>query len=282
MVGRSIVPLLFLFLLFPVYFLLQHDLWEGRGELRRSNRVGYVIPSKFSRVLALEHKGLLSDFLLLRAINLFGERIVADQPMNEEDWRFIISSLEVVTDLDPYFLDPYYLGEGLLAWESGKYLEANRLLEKGRKHRTWDWQMPFFLGFNHFYFLADNAKGADYLMEASRHQGSPTFLPELASRIGYYGGKAKDAAVFLKGILLQTDDPRVKRRLEKRLAALEKAGHLEDLVQKFTRDTGSPPLQIGDLVDLGYLETLPSEPYGGEWVILENGRVFSTSKFVSP
>lgn len=280
MSGRLAAPLLVLFCLLPAYFLLQGDLWEGRAELRRSAQAGYVIPSKFSRVLALEHKGLLSDFLLLKTITFFGERVIAEQPLNDEDWRFITGSLDAVTDLDPYFLDPYLLGEGLLTWESGKVEEANRLLEKGRKYRYWDWQLPFYIGFNYFYFLGDNEKGAEYLLEAARLPDSLGFLPDLAARIGYYGGKSRDAAVFLKGIIAQTDDRRVKDRLEKRLSALERAALIEDLVARFKQERGREPRDLLELIVSGYTETLPQDPYGGDWVLMETGRVFSTSRFV--
>ncbi len=281
MTGRLAAPLLLLLCLIPAYFLLQQDLWEGRAEVRRSAQAGYVIPSKFSRVLALEHKGLLSDFLFLKTITFFGERVMAEQPIADVDWRFIIGSLDAVTDLDPYFLDPYILGEGLLTWESERYEEANQLLEKGRKYRTWDWQIPFYLGFNYFYFLGDNEKGAEYLLEAGRLPGSLSFLPDLASRIGYYGGKAKDAAVFLKGIIAQTDDRQVKERLEKRLLALERSAFLEERVERFEKEQGRVPEKVGELISKGYLQKLPAEPYGGKWVIMESGRVFSTSRFLT-
>ncbi|WP_298037712.1 hypothetical protein [uncultured Desulfuromonas sp.] len=279
MARRWVVPLLLVCLL-SGYFLFQKQLWEMRAEVRRSAVAGYVIPSKFSRVLALEHKGLISDFFLLKTITFFGERVIAEQPLSDEDWRFIVGSLDAVTDLDPYFLDPYLLGEGLLTWESEKVEEANRLLEKGRKYRTWDWQMPFYLGFNHFYFLGDNEKGAEYLLEAGRLPDSLSFLPDLASRIGYYGGRSQDAAVFLKGILAQTDDRQVKMRLEKRLLVLERSAFLEKIVETFREEKGRMPVDIEELIVLGYIKDLPEDPYGGRWVIMDSGRVFSTSKFV--
>lgn len=280
MVLRGLRPAL-LILAGAAFVLFCQGAWQMRAEVRRSAEAGYVIPSKFSRVLALEHKGLLSDYLLLKTITFFGERVMAEQPLSDEDWNFIIGSLDAVTDLDPYFLDPYILGEGLLAWESGKYLEANRLLEKGRKYRTWDWQLPFYIGFNHFYFLGDNEKGATYLLEAARLPDSLSFLPDLAARIGYYGGKSRDAAVFLKGIIAQTDDRRVKERLEKRLTALERAAWIEDQVARFKRERGRMPIDLMELIGSGYAETLPQDPYGGEWVLMEFGRVFSTSRFLS-
>lgn len=280
MSGRIFFFLLLLLLL-PAYFYVGSKVWDQREEVRHSTEAGYVIPSKYSRVLALEYKGLLSDFLLLKTITFFGERVEMEQALSESDWQYIIGSLDAITDLDPYFLDPYVLAEGLLTWESGRYEEANRLLEKGRKYRVDDWQLPFFIGFNYFFFLKDYEKGGEYLMMASRLPNSPKFLPSLAARIGYYGDKTHTAVMFLRGIIAQTSDERLKGWLELRLLALERAALLEDLVEKYQQERGVLPEKVEDLVSGGYIDQLPLDPYGGEWVMMKNGRVFSTSKFVS-
>lgn len=279
---RSRILLFCLLLLFlSGYFWISGKVWHQRAEVRRSTDAGYVIPSKYSRVLALEFKGLLSDFLLLKTITFFGERVELEQTLSENDWQYIIGSLDAITDLDPYFLDPYILAESLLTWESGRYEEANRLLEKGLKYRVNDWQLPFFIGFNHFFFLKDFEKGGDYLMMASRLPNSPGFLPSLAARIGYYGDKAHTAVMFLKGIIAQTSDERLKSWLELRLVALERAAVLEDLVEKYQKEQGGLPEKVEELVSKGYIDELPIDPYGGNWVMMKNGRVFSTSRFVS-
>ena len=70
--------------------------------------------------------------------------------MSEADWDYVEQGLNVVTDLDPYFADPYMLGEGLFAWDAGRLDAANKLLEKGLAYRSKDWRLPFYIGFNHF------------------------------------------------------------------------------------------------------------------------------------
>lgn len=279
---RRIFPSLLLLLVIPLYLLLYQAAWSQQREVRRAARAGYVIPSKYSRILALDYKGLLSDYLLLKTITFYGDRLMAEKPLDDEDWRFITQSLETVTDLDPYFLDPYLLGEGLLVWEAGKIDEANHLLEKGRQHRKNDWQIPFYIGFNYFYFQTNYEKGAEYLMAASRLPDSPEFLPSLAARLSYYGDQVKTAILFLKAVSSQTSDPRIKARLEKRLTAMERAAFLEEATAKFKIEQGRLPKDIGELVSRGYVDKLSQDPYGGAWVILQNGRVYSTSKFVAP
>ena len=103
---------------------------NSREQLRSEVPAGYVIPSKFSRILALGQQGLLSDFLFLKTATFIGGRSVSGQQMADQDWNFVKQSLDVVTDLDPYFVDPYVLAEGLLAWDAQKPELANELLAK--------------------------------------------------------------------------------------------------------------------------------------------------------
>jgi len=224
---------------------------------------------------------LLSDFLFLKIATFVGGRSGSGKLLNEEDWHFVAQSLDVVTDLDPYFVDPYMLAEGLLAWDAGKPDIANQLLVKGMKYRTSDWRLPFFVGFNSFYFLKDYGTASKFIMEASQLPGSPAYLATLGARLAYYGGKSKTALLFLKEMLADTDDTMMKKRLQMRLQALERAVLIEEALDKFKVKEGRMPKELTELVTFGYLIVLPPDPYGGKWGVLKNGRVFSTSKFAN-
>lgn len=260
--------------------LLNSLVWENRAQIRESTSAGYVIPSRFSRILAMGNKGILSDFLFLKASTFFGGRSGEGAALSHDDWQYFIETLDVVTDLDPYFVDPYFLAEGLLAWDAGLPEEANKIILKGASYRTNDWRLPFFVGFNYFYFLNDHAAATDFIMKASRMPGSPDYFPTLAARLAYYSGKSMPALLFLRQVIEESDDPLLRKRLAKRLLALERAVIIEDAVAKYIEGEGRQPERMAELVEKGYLEKMPDDPYGGKWGILQNGRVFSTSKFV--
>jgi len=278
---RRLLPILMLLVTIIVYGFLFQGVWESRELVRAKTPVGYTIPSKFSRILALGNQGVLSDFLFLKIATFIGGKSGSGELLNEEDWQFVAQSLDAVIDLDPFFVDPYMLAEGLLAWDAGKPEEANQLLIKGMKYRTWDWRLPFFTGFNYFYFLKDYETASGFIMQASQLPGSPAYLATLGARLAYYGGKSKTALLFLQQMLADTDDVMMKKRLQKRLQALESAVVIEEALEKFKIQEGRLPKELSELVSSGYLVMLPSDPYGGKWGILKNGRVFSTSKFAN-
>lgn len=278
---RIALPSVVLLLLLLVYSLLLPAVWNSRQVARSEIPAGYVIPSKFSRILALGHQGLLSDFLFLKTATFIGSRGLSGQPLGDNDWNYVKQSLDVVTDLDPYFVDPYMLAEGLLAWDAQKPELANQLLVKGAEFRTWDWRLPFFIGFNYFYFLKNYEKASGYIMQAAELPGSPAYLKTLGARLAYYGGKSQTALLFLKEMLAETNDPLLKSRLEMRLTALEGAVMIENALEQFKSREQRLPNELSELVIMGDLLVLPEDPYGGQWGILKNGRVFSTSKFAN-
>ncbi|MBN1141268.1 MAG: hypothetical protein JXB25_05675 [Deltaproteobacteria bacterium] len=283
MAARKLfVLILIVFVGAGVHVGLSRKVWENRQEVRRTTQTGYVFPSQFARILALGHKGLYADYLFLNTLTFFGERQMYRENLTKEDWDYLVAGLDTVTDLDPYFLDPYVLGASLLTWDIRRFDDANRLLEKGTRHRTWDWRLPYYLGFNHFYFLKDYNKGAEYLMEASRRPQSPSFLPTLAARLSYYGDQARTGILFLMALISQTKDERLRNSLLIRKQALEGAALIEERIERFRKERGRAPGDINELLKEGYIEQLPEEPYGGKWLILPTGRVFSTSKFVAP
>ena len=77
--------------------------------------------------------------------------------------------------------------------------ETNELLEKGTRYRDWDWNLPFYAGFNNFFFLHDNAKASELLATAAQRPGPSEQLLSLAARLAYTEKKTENAIMFLRG-----------------------------------------------------------------------------------
>lgn len=278
--SRLWLPLAFLVIL-GTYLGFFDRIWASRAQARLDTPAGYTFPSRLTGILAVGNKGILADYLFLKTSTFFGERELNERTLSEEDWRFIARSLDTVTDLDPRFLDPYVFAQGVLAWEKSTTKDAIRLLEKGFAENPDNWRLPFYIGFDYYYLLGDYAKGAEYIARASQNPDSYSFLPELASRLYYYGQQSKTAILFLKDTLLVTGDPGLREKLSKRISALEIAAQLEELLARYREEQGQAANSLEDLEHAGYLKSIPLDPYGGKWGILASGRVYSTSRFVT-
>jgi len=158
--------------------------------------------------------------------------------------------------------------------------ETNTLLQKAANARPNDFQPVYFQGFNAFYFQHDAEKAAPFLRKAATLPGSPSFLQGLAARFSLYGQQTEMGIAFLKTMLENATDERVRIHLQKRLTALEIIQNLETQVKKFHETQGVFPTSLEELLEKGLLKDIPKDPYGGNFVIYQNGRVYTTSELV--
>ncbi|MCI0528518.1 MAG: hypothetical protein L0Y56_13850, partial [Nitrospira sp.] len=217
------------------------------------------------------------DLIFSRTMSFYGGMVDRAEKVDSKTWGLIYNRLVLVTELDPYFADPYYFGQSVLTWAAGMPREANILLERGLRSRTDDWFIPFFMGFNYFYFLHDDAKAATYLMEASKRPGSSSLVGLLAARLATKGGGTETAILFLRQLELETEDPVSKKDIRNRRMALEGIWVLEQVVERYRQQFGKQPEDLQILVEKGLLNQLPVDPYGGTFYLNDQGKVWTTS-----
>jgi hypothetical protein len=228
----------------------------------------------------MEYKGLVADLMFLNASNFIGRKLLErSQPLPRE-WQQFYLMLDRMTELDGRFLDPYVFAEMMLAWQARRFDQANALLSRGRAHRPEDWRLPYYIGFNHFYFQQNFAEGARYVMQAANIAGSPPYLPNLAARLAFYGARSKTALFFMEQLLSENKQVEINPELKKRLTAFRAAAAIEDAAEAYKQKHDRSAGDVGVLVTTGFLAALPPEPYGGEWRLHPDGRVDSTSHFV--
>jgi len=240
---------------------------------------GYVLPGPLLKVVAGEHSGLVADFCFLQGLVAYGRTLEGSPPdlSKELEWQRIYRLLDAATDLDPYFLDPYYFGNAVLSRNPDMVPQINELLEKGVVARDWDWMLPFYLGFNYYYYLNNNDQAAEYLMLGANRPGAMPLLTTLAARLAYKGNRTENAIGFLRGILSKTEDEKTRELYQTRLEALEKIFYLERAVAFYTERFGIQPGDLQTLVKRGVIPEIPADPYGGSFFIADDGSIQSTS-----
>lgn len=277
---KKLVALILVCSLVAAHLWLYSQVYASKSRLDQQVQVRYVLPASFTHISSLDFKGITADFQFLQANFFIGEKIERSDTVTLEDWAYFKRIILAVTDLDPYFFDPYYIAGGLLAWGPHLYEDAIDILKKGMKYRPNDRRLPLTIGFYYFYFLNDSQNGAEYMAKAARIPGAPPYYATLAARLSYYAGEHEASVLLLKEMLDNTRDERIRQKYAKRLQALEDAIILERAVSRYRKLHGDRPATLHELVVSGIVDELPYEPYGGEWYLMEGGRVYSTSRFV--
>jgi hypothetical protein len=229
----------------------------------QQEELGLLLQGQYLRPLLLGYHDLGADALWLRLIQVLGKRTNTAQ-----EYQWLYHAMDVITDLDPQYDYVYQVGGITLAELAHRVDLSNKLLEKGLAANPTVWQIPFYLGFNHFFYLHDPVQAAEYMLRASKLPGRPPYLPLLATRLSAEAGNPEVALKFLGEMERQTQDVQVKEQLETRMRELvveRDVQMLQMAVKRYTQITHHAPRHLGQLVSAGILSALPQEPFGGEY-----------------
>lgn len=274
-------PILVLIVGIAVFFALTGKIYQIRGKYIEETVSEFgQLPSAVVQAASLEFNGIVSDYLLFKTMTYMGLRLIEKKNPTMDEWQVIHQMLERITDLDPGFFDPYLFAEMMLVWHAGMIDETNALLEKGGQHRPYDYRPYYFIGFNYLYFEKDAEKAAPYLRLAAERPNAPNYIRGLASRVSVYAGELSIGIFFLEGLIQNTQDPATLAYFEKRLAAMKSMLYLEEKTREYQEAFGVLPESLDELVSSGIISKIPADPYGGEFVLLDNGRVYTTSELV--
>lgn len=276
--NNKIVP--FFFLALVAYGFLLFPLTRYMGNRTVLEKSGYVPQPFILRSISADQKNFMAVVLVCKVLfRSGGMEKKSNSPEDEFEYENIFNLLKGATRLDPYNMDGYYLTQAM-AWDTKNVQKINKLLKYGMQYRSWDWYLPFFAGFNSFYFLKDYPHAAEYFTRAQELSGSSLF-GRLASRYMYEGGATKLAITYLQSMIQGSKNRQIKEGYEMRLRAFTEVQRIEEAIEKYTEDKGQPPPDLQTLLTAGYLFTLPVDPYGGTFYLDEQGKPRTTSKFAS-
>jgi tetratricopeptide (TPR) repeat protein len=228
-------------------------------ELVHLPRGEYLKPA----LLGYHHVG--ADVLWLRLVQVIGKK---QNSADEYEWMY--HALDVITTLDPQYAYAYYAGGVILGDQANRTDLSNRLLEKGVTANPSVWNIPFLLGYNHYFSLGDPAKGAEYIMKAASLPGRPDYLSGLATRMAAEAGQPETALVFLEARLRETSDPEMREFLVSRMKEViieRDIFMLEKAIAVYRAKHRVLPATLTNLVAAGALPMLPSEPFGGNYLL---------------
>lgn len=249
---------------------------------RRSDRVAGKIEElaqlprgEFLRPALLGYHHLGADILWLRMLQVLGKK---KNSVDEHVWLY--HAMDVITTLDPLYAYVYYVGGVVLTDMAGRADLSNQLLEKGHAANPSEWNLPFLLGYNHYFVLGDSAKGAEYISRAAKVPGGPGFLSGLATRMYAESGNPDVALQFLEAMWRENPDVAVREKLEMRVKEViieRDLRRLEDAIQRYRQTERKYPKALSDLVSSGTLPAMPEEPFGGSYQLDSETRQVSSS-----
>ena len=209
--------------------------------------VEFVPSPRVASAASFGFKAILADFHWLKAVQAVG----GDETVDAELARTLGKLIDVVTTLNPHVGHPYRFAAVWLIHDEELVREAIRLLERAVEYHPDDWRNYFYLGFDHFFYLAEYAEAAEALEIAMDLPGSPAYLPRLVARLKSEHADIDVAEVFLRELLRRTEDEEARARLQIALDEIEieyKARLLDRARELYRERTGHDIRSVDDLV----------------------------------
>ena len=246
-------------------------------------KLGYLPHPQILRATSGEHRPTISEMMTLRVLFYYGTILqkAQDGTFIRPEFLNMYKTLQGAVHLDPYNMDAYYFAQAAFTWELGRISEVNHLLEIGMKSRTWDYMLPYYLGFNYAYFLEDYEKAAIYMKRAAELSDNPLFI-RLASRYFFESEQSSLGLAFLETMIVNAKNEAVKQSYIQRRDALQAVVLLEGAIDRYRSRFKEDPSTLNELTKSGVLESLPEDPYGGSFYVDDAGKVRTSSKFASP
>ncbi|MBI2354921.1 MAG: hypothetical protein HYV06_07820 [Deltaproteobacteria bacterium] len=232
------------------------------------------------KFMSADQKLFVGSSLVMKVIIYFGglAELAKNRIIIPPDYPAMSRTIHAAVKLDPYNIDAYYFAQAFLTWDARQFTIANDLLREGMKYRTWDWYLPFFIGFNYAFFLKDFDSAAQYYRKAGELSGQELHI-SLAGRYMQEAGQTDHAIAYLTVMAKGARSPMARKTFETRLVAFKQVKRIELARDAFREKHGRLPSSLHALIESGYLADKPVDPYGGEFFIAADGKVGTTSKF---
>ncbi len=223
----------------------------------------YMPNGKYLKAISLGHAPLLADFVYLWAIQYYSDYNQADR------YRYVEHVFgDVIAELDPEYIDPYWLGALILTTE-GKDEEAGlRLLDRGFEENPSEWILPFLAGWECERF-GQFDRAAAYFDRAAKVPGAPPDLFRLKAGMTARSGDLREAIVRWQDVLHDSRNNDEARAIAARqIRTLSVRADVQDLdaaIAIYRGKNGRPPRSLDELVRAGILSALPSDPDGNAY-----------------
>jgi len=170
-----------------------------------------------ARLAALGFDPVVADYYWVQAL-----QVVGGTTGSVEQYSKLIGDLiEVVTALDPWVDHPYRFAAMWLTSSYEDVRRGNALLDRAVAYHPLDWRNRFYLGYNHFFYLEDNARAAEVLEPAISLEGAPNYLGAFVARLQADGGDLDTAAYFLRELIRNAPDEYVRAEYLKAFDEIE-------------------------------------------------------------
>jgi tetratricopeptide (TPR) repeat protein len=183
----------------------------------------------------------------------------------EDRYRFVEHVFgDVIAELDPHYIDPYWMGALIITIEAQDLDAGLRLLDKGFANNPDSWILPYLAAWES-YSAGRYDSAASYFERAAGVEGAPLFVRRMRAGVISRTGKLRQALQLWREVLEDPGaDPASIAIAKRQMRSIKVRIDLRDLqaaVSRFRSETSRNPVSLEELLRGSYIESLPLDPW---------------------
>jgi len=243
----------------------------------------YINSSTLKR-LSLGYEELIADIYWIRALQYFSNTKSINMDPSE-----LYKYFDIITDLDPKFVNAYRYGGTFLAEPPdlglGEIELGIRLLDKGRLNNPENFRLVLDEAFI-YYIYTNNFKRASELFEEASEKESLSEIRKASLKgmaalaLSKTGNLELSKKIWTYIYKTSSIEGRKEHALSnlKEIETMEHENRLTGALRSYYDDKKSLPNKIEGLVDSGYIKNVPEDPFGGKFLIQFDSKKVVSSK----
>lgn len=174
----------------------------------------------------------------------------------------LTQNFDVMTQLYPDFIDPYYFCQAFvphISMDSAR--QTNDILLRAIKEYPDSLYFPFFRGFNYFKYLNEPVEAAKVFQAAAELPDAPPLFQSLGGKLLGQGGHLTSGRDMLAVMYKSEENEIVKERYKKEIENFNSAIQVQDALNLFKSLNGREAKSLEELIP-NFLDSLPNLHYG--------------------
>ena len=265
----------FIFLLLAGFSQYNYD--SKRNYFEKRNVFLTLPKGKTLKILSFGYQNFVADMLFIWSIQFYSDYNI----LNSYD--YIEHVYDVITDLNPKYREPYFIGALIMAYEAKKPESSIRLLEKASKNMPKEWIFYYEAAYYALKFLNDKDLAEELFSKAAEKPGAPSFIKRKIAHIIFMKNDLKTAfamwlEIYKKAKTQVEKDAGYKHLYE--IKAEMDMNLLEKKIEEYRKLYGRNPSSLHELVRKGLIREVPKDFAGDEYIYdSRTGKVKSKQRY---
>ena len=223
----------------------------------------YIPSGQYLKFATFGNSSLLADLIYVWAIQYYSDYTIPDM------YEYLDHIFSIINELDPSYLDPYDIGAVIAAYEAEDLDLALKILDRGLEKNPEQWLFPYMAAHYAQMIKKDHKLAQEYYKKAMNIEEVPPIVERLYANAIFKSMDYKRALQTWLEIYKTAEDERTKKIASNHIYNITTTIDIQKIneaIAKFKESYGRNPMELSQLVKAGFLDSLPKDLDGKEYI----------------